>query len=94
PIDVFVGIGIVGGLALLNIRGAEESTKINFFLAIADIVTSVILIGVGFAMVFDPDLLVSQIELGVAPSWGDFLLGIAVGMVAYTGIETISNMAE
>jgi APA family basic amino acid/polyamine antiporter len=28
------------------------------------------------------------------PSWGDFALGIAVGMVAYTGIETISNMAE
>ena len=26
--------------------------------------------------------------------WGDFALGIAVGMVAYTGIETISNMAE
>jgi APA family basic amino acid/polyamine antiporter len=28
------------------------------------------------------------------PSWGDIALGIAVGMVAYTGIETISNMAE
>ncbi|HYH61471.1 MAG TPA: universal stress protein [Solirubrobacterales bacterium] len=94
PLDVFVAIGIVGALALLNIRGAEESTKINFFLAIADIVTSVLLIGVGFVMVFDPDLLVSQIDLGVAPTWGDFLLGIAVGMVAYTGIETISNMAE
>ena len=31
---------------------------------------------------------------GPSPSWGDFLLGIAVGMVAYTGIETISNMSE
>ena len=31
---------------------------------------------------------------GSAPTWGDFLLGIAVGMIAYTGIETISNMAE
>ena len=28
------------------------------------------------------------------PTWGDFALGIAVGMVAYTGIETISNMSE
>ena len=33
-------------------------------------------------------------DLGTAPTWGDFLLGIAVGMIAYTGIETISNMAE
>src|SRR5205085_2559256 len=29
-----------------------------------------------------------------APTWGDFALGIAVAMIAYTGIETISNMAE
>ena len=41
-----------------------------------------------------PTLLVDQVDLGVAPTWGDFALGIAVGMVAYTGIETISNMAE
>ena len=26
--------------------------------------------------------------------WSDFLIAIPVGMVAYTGIETISNMAE
>ena len=63
-------------------------------LAIADLLTQVVLVGIGLALVFDPDLLVSQIDLGVAPSWGDFALGIAVGMVAYTGIETISNMAE
>ena len=29
-----------------------------------------------------------------SPTWGNFALGIAVGMVAYTGIETISNMSE
>ena len=28
------------------------------------------------------------------PRWKDFLLAIPVGMIAYTGIETISNMAE
>ena len=30
----------------------------------------------------------------MAPTWKDFLLAIPVGMIAYTGIETISNMAE
>jgi len=94
PADVICAIFLIGGLALLNVRGTEESARLNLVLALADIVTSVVLVGAGFVLVFDPDLLVSQIELGVAPSWGDFLLGIAVGMVAYTGIETISNMAE
>ena len=31
---------------------------------------------------------------GVAPTWANFLLAIPVGMIAYTGIETISNLAE
>src|SRR5919205_275094 len=35
-----------------------------------------------------------DVLFGVAPSWHDFFLAIPVGMIAYTGIETISNMAE
>ena len=29
-----------------------------------------------------------------APTWSDFILAIPIGMLAYTGIETVSNMAE
>ena len=92
--DVFFGIGLVALLALLNIKGTEESARLNLVLAIADLLTQVVLVVIGLALVFDADLLVTQIDLGTAPTWGDFALGIAVGMVAYTGIETISNMAE
>jgi basic amino acid/polyamine antiporter, APA family len=94
PADVFFGIGLVALLALLNIKGTEESARLNLVLAIADLLTQIVLVVIGLAIVFDPDLLVTQIDLGTAPTWGDFALGIAVGMVAYTGIETISNMAE
>ena len=38
--------------------------------------------------------LVDNVHLGVAPTWKDFVLAIPIGMIAYTGIETISNMAE
>jgi len=94
PADVLFGVGLIVALALLNIKGTEESARLNLVLAIADLLTQVVLVVIGLALVFDGDLLVSQINLGVAPTIGDFALGIAVGMVAYTGIETISNMAE
>ena len=42
----------------------------------------------------DPAQLVDNVTLGVAPTWKDFILAIPIGMIAYTGIETISNMAE
>ena len=42
----------------------------------------------------DPKLLVEQVDFGTVPTVGNFLIAIPVAMVAYTGIETISNMAE
>jgi APA family basic amino acid/polyamine antiporter len=45
-------------------------------------------------LVFSPETLIDNVELGVSPEWKDFLIAIPIGMVAYTGIETISNMAE
>jgi APA family basic amino acid/polyamine antiporter len=44
--------------------------------------------------VFDPHTLIHNVHLGTAPHWRDFLIAIPVGMIAYTGIETVSNMAE
>ena len=94
PGDIIGGAVLIVALALINIRGTEESARLNLVLAVADLATQVILVGIGLVLVLSPDTLVSNVHLGVAPTWSDFLLGIAVGMIAYTGIETISNMAE
>jgi APA family basic amino acid/polyamine antiporter len=94
PGDVIAGIVLVGLLAALNIKGTEESSRLNLALAIGDLCTQIVLVGIGIALVLSPDILVNNVHLGVAPTWGDFALGIAVGMIAYTGIETISNMSE
>ena len=94
PGDIVGGAVLIAGLALINIRGTEESAKLNLVLAVADLATQVILVGIGLVLVLSPEILVENVHLGVAPTWSDLLLGIAVGMIAYTGIETISNMAE
>src|ERR1700759_3722602 len=94
PGDVIGGAALVVGLAALNIRGTEESSKLNLILAVADLATQVVLVGIGIVLVLSPHVLIDNIHLGVAPTWSKFALGIAVGMIAYTGIETISNMSE
>ena len=94
PGDIIGGVAVIVFLAALNVKGTQESTRLNLILAIADLCTQVILVIIGLVLVFSPQVLVDNVHLGVAPSWGDFLLGIAVGMIAYTGIETISNMSE
>src|ERR671924_1941836 len=94
PGDILGGIGVIAFLAALNIKGTQESTRLNLILAIADLLTQIILVVIGLVLVFNPSILVDNVDFGVAPSWGDFFLGIAVAMIAYTGIETISNMSE
>src|SRR3954471_318073 len=94
PADVIFGIGVVLVLCTVNVRGAQESAAVNIGLAVTDFMTQLLLVIVGGVLVFSPSTLVDNVSLGVAPTWKDFFLAIPVGMIAYTGIETISNMAE
>jgi basic amino acid/polyamine antiporter, APA family len=94
PADIVVGVALIAALAAINIIGSRESARLNLVLAVSDLATQVVVVVVGIALVLSPDTLVANVDLGVAPTWGDFALGIAVGMIAYTGIETLSNMSE
>lgn len=94
PADIIAGIALVVALIAVNVIGSQESARLNIVLAIGDLSTQVVLVAIGLLLVFSPEVLVSNIELGVAPTWDNFALGIAVGMIAYTGIETLSNMSE
>jgi len=94
PGDIIGGLITIVLLAALNIRGLGESAKLNLFLAVADLATQVLLVGLGFVLVLNPSLLVNQVHLGTAPSWEQVIFALSIAMVAYTGIETVSNMAE
>jgi APA family basic amino acid/polyamine antiporter len=94
PGDIIAGIALIAFLAALNVKGTQESARFNLVLAIGDLLTQLVLVAIGVALVLDPQILVDNVEIGVAPTWGNFALGVAVGMIAYTGIETISNMSE
>src|SRR5215210_2843624 len=94
PGDVIAGIVLIALLAALNIKGTRESSRLNLVLAVGDLCTQILLVAIGMVLVLSPTTLIDNLHLGVAPTWGNAALGIAVGMIAYTGIETISNMAE
>ena len=94
PGDIVFGIGVVGLLSVVNVVGVKEAAGLNIVLAITDLATQLLLVAVGLALVLSPHVLIHNVHLGVAPTWKNFLVAIPVGMIAYTGIETISNMAE
>src|ERR671915_208829 len=92
--SIGIGIGLIVALALINVRGVKDAVAVNLVLAVVDFLSQLTLVVVGVFLVFDPDALVHNLEFfGTAPTWQDFLIAIPIGTVAYTGIETISNMA-
>jgi len=94
PDDIFGGLVVVVLLAWLNIRGLGESAKLNLVLAVLDLSTQILLVAVGSVLVLNPSLLVHQVQLGIAPTWKELIFAVSLAMLAYTGIETVANMAE
>jgi basic amino acid/polyamine antiporter, APA family len=94
PWDIVVGIGLTWLLVGINVVGVREAARLNILLAVIDFATQLLLVALGFFLIFSPHILSSNVHFGVAPSWSAFLLAIPVGMIAYTGIETVSNLAE
>jgi basic amino acid/polyamine antiporter, APA family len=94
PWDIIGGAVVIVVLVAVNIVGIQESARINVVLAGIDFATQVLLVLLGFVLVFSAHTLKTNIHLGIAPTWSNFLLAIPVGMIAYTGIETVSNLSE
>ena len=94
PWDIVFGAAVITLLVGLNVVGLREAASLNLVLAVVDFATQLLLVLLGFFLVFSPSILVHNVHFGTAPSWGDFFLAIPVGMIAYTGIETVSNLAE
>src|SRR4051795_2275450 len=95
PWDIVGGAIVIVLLVALNIVGIREAARLNIFLAVVDFATQLLLVLIGFALVFSPHIVFSaNLHWGVAPSWSSFFLAIPIAMIAYTGIETVSNLAE
>src|SRR5438477_99895 len=61
---------------------------------VLDLVTQLLLVGVGFAVLFSPHALTMGTSLGTSPSWHAIAFAFPLAMLAYTGLETVANFAE
>jgi APA family basic amino acid/polyamine antiporter len=94
PGDIIFAVVIVALLALVNVRGVKDAVSVNLVLAIIDFLSQLAIVALGFVLVVSPDVLLDNLDFfGETPTLTQFLLAIPIGTVAYTGIETISNMA-
>src|SRR6187397_598232 len=58
PWDIVGGVIVIVILVSLNIVGVQEAAKLSISLAVIDFATQILLVGVGFALVFSPQIIV------------------------------------
>lgn len=90
-------IAIIWILFLINFFGVKQSTRISLVLMIFTVFVQLLLIAVGLFTAPDLSHVFEQLQIGKAdspwsPSWSDFIRGVAMAMVAYTGIESIAQL--
>ena len=94
PWDIVGGTIVIVLLVVLNIVGVQEAARLSISLAVIDFATQILLVALGFVLVFSPEILRANIHWGTAPTWSNLAIAVPVAMLAYTGVETVSNLAE
>jgi APA family basic amino acid/polyamine antiporter len=94
PWDVVVAVGVVAGITLLRLVRRSRLHRIGLAVALLDLVTQLLLVILGFALLFSPDLLTHGVSVGASPSWHQLAFAVPLAMLAFTGLETVANLAE
>ena len=94
PWDLVVAVAVILGIA--GVRLARRSQLHTAGLAVAglDLATQLLLLILGLSLLVSPDTLTGGIDLGVAPTWDELAFALPLAMLAYTGLETVANLAE
>ena len=101
-IGTIFSMGIVVFLMLLNVVGVKETAFINIGAAVIDVLTQGLLVLIGVILLLTPgviefsasNLYHHMFDSGNWPQPGDLIFGIALAALAYTGVETVSQMSE
>jgi APA family basic amino acid/polyamine antiporter len=94
PWDVVAGCFVIAAIAVVRLVHRTRLHAWALVVALVDLVTQLLLIGLGMALLFTPHALTAGTSLGTEPTWHDIAFALPLAMLAYTGLETIANLAE
>jgi APA family basic amino acid/polyamine antiporter len=94
PWDVVAGVCVILGVAAIRLVRRPSLYTFAFFVPALDVVTQLVLIGFGFALLFSRHALTHGTSLGHAPTVRSLAFSIPLAMLAFTGLETVANLAE
>ncbi|HEU5478061.1 MAG TPA: universal stress protein [Gaiellaceae bacterium] len=94
PGDVIVGCVVIVVIAFVRLLRQTRLYSFSLVVPLLDLVTQLLLVVLGFAFLFSPSALGRGLSLGTQPSWHAVAFALPLALLAYTGLETVANLAE
>src|SRR5213594_1442724 len=94
PWDVVAGCGVIAGVAVIRLVHRTRLHRWALIVALVDLATQVLIVTLGMALLFSTHALTTGTSLGTTPTWHSLAFAIPLAMLAYTGLETVANLAE
>ncbi|MBI2855186.1 MAG: APC family permease [Chloroflexi bacterium] len=88
----FFAVGVIAFLMVINVLGVRESSGFNFTLTVFVLLIQALLIVTGVGLFFKAGEIWQRITRNW-PDLGNLVFGVAIATVAYTGIESVSQLA-
>ncbi len=92
PWDVVVAVSVIAFVALIRLVRRPALYRLAVVLAVVSVAASALLVVLGLVF-FSFDGLSKGVSPGSAPTWHDLAFSLPLAMLAFTGLETVANLA-
>jgi APA family basic amino acid/polyamine antiporter len=94
PWDIVVAVGAIVSVAVVRLLRRPSLYTLGIIVPALDLLTQLLLVISGFVLLFSTHVLTHGLSLGGAPTRHSLLFALPLAMLAYTGLETVANLAE
>ena len=95
PWDIVVAVSAIALIGSVRLARRSRLHRPALAVALLDLLVQSLLVVLGLALLFSPSTLVDGLALAPGQDWlDDLLFAIPLGFLAYTGLETVANLAE
>jgi len=94
PWDAVIGCSVIVVIAAVRVVRRARLHVGAFVVALLDLVVQGVPVLLGLAVLLSPTTLVDGLALESGQDWSDLAFALPLAMLAYTGLETVANLAE
>jgi APA family basic amino acid/polyamine antiporter len=94
PWDAVVGCALIAVIAGVRLTRRTRLHLGSLAVAILDLVVQGLLVILGIGFLLSPETLSEGLGFEAGQDWADLAFALPLAMLAYTGLETVANLAE